>query len=462
MLAQARPDDLRPHGPDTWRCRGGNPLADLFVTLGVPAVVIAKGSRGGGRVARIAAAATSGGTLTWRLAGGLPLALAIAIGLIGGITNTAAFLPRREHVFESSSSGRLRRAPGSAHRARRARTQPQGCHRRVPARPARRHHRPVRHGKSSLAFDTIYAEGQRRYVESLSAYARQFLGQMEKPDVDQIDGLSPAISIDQKGASRNPRSTVGTVTEIYDHLRLLFARIGIPHCPNGHADRAPDRPADRRPGPGAARGHAPARPRPAHQGPQDRRRPGLRRAPGGRASSASASTARWSTSPTRPKLDKYKRHSIEVVVDRYVVRHAEAPEGAARAADGRPIDPETGAGHPGPGRRPAGRLDRDRPAARRGRRPRSRRRRATTSRRRSRSGATARSTAARTTASPSTSSSRAASRSTRRTAPARPAPASAPSSRSTRPCVDPGPVQEPGQRGARAVGARCRPMRRGG
>ena len=86
-------------------------------------------------------------------------------------------------------------------------------------------------GKSSLAFDTIYAEGQRRYVESLSAYARQFLGLMEKPDVDQIDGLSPAISIDQKSASRNPRSTVATVTEIYDYLRLLFARIGIPHCP---------------------------------------------------------------------------------------------------------------------------------------------------------------------------------------------------------------------------------------
>jgi excinuclease ABC subunit A len=86
-------------------------------------------------------------------------------------------------------------------------------------------------GKSSLAFDTIYAEGRRRYVESLSAYARQFLGQMEKPDVDQIDGLSPAISIDQKGGSHNPRSTVGTVTEIYDYLRLLFARIGVPHCP---------------------------------------------------------------------------------------------------------------------------------------------------------------------------------------------------------------------------------------
>ncbi|MYK56466.1 MAG: excinuclease ABC subunit UvrA, partial [Acidimicrobiia bacterium] len=87
-------------------------------------------------------------------------------------------------------------------------------------------------GKSSLAFDTIYAEGQRRYVESLSAYARQFLGQMDKPDVDFIEGLSPAISIDQKTASRNPRSTVGTVTEVYDYLRLLYARIGVPHCPN--------------------------------------------------------------------------------------------------------------------------------------------------------------------------------------------------------------------------------------
>jgi excinuclease ABC subunit A len=87
-------------------------------------------------------------------------------------------------------------------------------------------------GKSSLAFDTIYAEGQRRYVESLSAYARQFLGQMDKPDVDFIEGLSPAISIDQKSASRNPRSTVGTITEVYDYLRLLYARIGVPHCPN--------------------------------------------------------------------------------------------------------------------------------------------------------------------------------------------------------------------------------------
>lgn len=87
-------------------------------------------------------------------------------------------------------------------------------------------------GKSSLAFDTIYAEGQRRYIESLSAYARQFLGQMDKPDVDYIEGLSPAISIDQKTTSRNPRSTVGTVTEIYDYLRLLYARAGEAFCPS--------------------------------------------------------------------------------------------------------------------------------------------------------------------------------------------------------------------------------------
>ena len=86
-------------------------------------------------------------------------------------------------------------------------------------------------GKSSLAFDTIYAEGQRRYMESLSAYARQFLGRMEKPDVDYIEGLSPAISIDQKSVGKNPRSTMGTITEIYDYLRLLFARVGHPHCP---------------------------------------------------------------------------------------------------------------------------------------------------------------------------------------------------------------------------------------
>ena len=86
-------------------------------------------------------------------------------------------------------------------------------------------------GKSSLAFDTIYAEGQRRYVESLSAYARQFLGNMHKPEVDSIEGLSPSISIDQKSTNKNPRSTVGTITEIYDYLRLLYSRIGVPYCP---------------------------------------------------------------------------------------------------------------------------------------------------------------------------------------------------------------------------------------
>ena len=91
-------------------------------------------------------------------------------------------------------------------------------------------------GKSSLAFDTLYAEGQRRYVESLSAYARQFLSMMGKPDVDLIEGLSPAIAIEQKSASHNPRSTVGTITEIYDYLRLLFARVGQPRCPYHHLD----------------------------------------------------------------------------------------------------------------------------------------------------------------------------------------------------------------------------------
>src|ERR1700693_3604802 len=94
-------------------------------------------------------------------------------------------------------------------------------------------------GKSSLAFDTLYAEGQRRYIESLSAYARQFLGVMDKPDVDSIEGISPAISIEQKSGSKNPRSTVGTTTEIYDYLRLLYARVGKIHCPNCDAPVSP-------------------------------------------------------------------------------------------------------------------------------------------------------------------------------------------------------------------------------
>ena len=157
-------------------------------------------------------------------------------------------------------------------------------------------------GKSSLAFDTIYAEGQRRYVESLSAYARQFLGLMEKPDVDAIEGLSPAISIEQKSTGQNPRSTVGTVTEIYDYLRLLWARAGVPHCPNdGTPGHSAERGPDHRDGARLAR-----------------RRPGSRCSPrwcaAGRASSAtcsttcasgasygSGSTARPTTSATSPR-----------------------------------------------------------------------------------------------------------------------------------------------------------------
>jgi excinuclease ABC subunit A len=202
-------------------------------------------------------------------------------------------------------------------------------------------------GKSSLAFDTIYAEGQRRYVESLSAYARQFLGQMEKPDVDQIDGLSPAISIDQKGASRNPRSTVGTVTEIYDHLRLLFARIGIPHCPNGHpierqtVQQIVDQVLA-----------LPEGTRLLVLGPlvKDRKTEGDRVFEGARRQGfvrvrVDGEMYDLSEAPT---LDKYKRHSIEVVVDRYVVRRAEAPEGATRDTAGRPIDQETGLAIPDP------------------------------------------------------------------------------------------------------------------
>src|SRR5438874_8187102 len=203
-------------------------------------------------------------------------------------------------------------------------------------------------GKSSLAFDTIYAEGQRRYVESLSAYARQFLGQMEKPDVDQIDGLSPAISIDQKGSSRNPRSTVGTVTEIYDHLRLLFARIGHPHCPNGHEiqRQSVQQIVDQILA-------LPEGTRLLVLGPliKDRKTEGDRvfdaaRRQGFVRVRVDGDMYELSDAPT---LDKYKRHSIEVVVDRYVVRHAEAPVGAARDPEtGRPVDPETGKVIPDP------------------------------------------------------------------------------------------------------------------
>ncbi|MBI2778093.1 MAG: excinuclease ABC subunit UvrA [Chloroflexi bacterium] len=203
-------------------------------------------------------------------------------------------------------------------------------------------------GKSSLAFDTIYAEGQRRYVESLSAYARQFLGQMEKPDVDQIDGLSPAISIDQKGASRNPRSTVGTVTEIYDHLRLLFARVGHPHCPV--CGREIERQTVQQIVDQVLA--MPEGTRLLVLGPliKDRKTEGDRvfeaaRKQGFVRVRVDGETYDLADAPT---LDKYKRHSIEVVVDRFIVRRAEAPEDWARDAAGRPIDPETGLSLPDP------------------------------------------------------------------------------------------------------------------
>src|SRR6476646_1471859 len=202
-------------------------------------------------------------------------------------------------------------------------------------------------GKSSLAFDTLYAEGQRRYVESLSAYARQFLSMMEKPDVDSIEGLSPAISIEQKTTSKNPRSTVGTVTEIYDSLRLLFARAGHPHSPNGHPieRQSVQQIVDQVLG-------LPEGTRLLVLGPliKDRKTEGDRVFDGARRQGfvRVRVDGEMYDLADAPKLDKYKRHSIEVVVDRFVIRHADAPEGAERAADGRPIDPETGQPMPDP------------------------------------------------------------------------------------------------------------------
>ncbi len=203
-------------------------------------------------------------------------------------------------------------------------------------------------GKSSLAFDTIYAEGQRRYVESLSAYARQFLGQMDKPDVDQIDGLSPAISIDQKGASKNPRSTVGTVTEIYDYLRLLFARIGHPHCPT--CGREIERQAVSQIVDQVLA--MPEGTRLLVLGPliKDRKTEGDRVFDGARKQGfvrVRVDGTQYDLTEA-PKLDKYKRHTIEVIVDRFVVRRAEAPDDWARDAAGRPIDPATGEVVPDP------------------------------------------------------------------------------------------------------------------
>ncbi|MFI0607342.1 MAG: excinuclease ABC subunit UvrA [Anaerolineae bacterium] len=178
-------------------------------------------------------------------------------------------------------------------------------------------------GKSSLAFDTIYAEGQRRYVESLSAYARQFLGQMEKPDVDQIDGLSPAISIDQKGVSHNPRSTVGTVTEIYDYLRLLFARVGIPHCPNcgqviarQGADQIVDAVLNL---PEGSRILLLAPLVRGRKGSHERVFQDLRKA--GFVRARINGELRDLGEEEDFSLDRYRNHTIEAVVDRLVVRH---------------------------------------------------------------------------------------------------------------------------------------------
>lgn len=196
-------------------------------------------------------------------------------------------------------------------------------------------------GKSSLAFDTIYAEGQRRYVESLSSYARQFLGLMEKPDVDQIDGLSPAISIDQKSTSRNPRSTVATVTEIYDYLRLLFARIGVPHCPadgspvvrqtiNGIVDQIVATTAGKR-----LMVLAPIvidKKGAFEHIPEQYQRVGFARA---RVDGVSYALDEF------PVLDKAKRHRIEVIVDRVVnneesrTRLVQSVEQALEVADGK-------------------------------------------------------------------------------------------------------------------------------
>jgi len=211
-------------------------------------------------------------------------------------------------------------------------------------------------GKSSLAFDTIYAEGQRRYVESLSAYARQFLGEMHKPDVDQIDGLSPAISIDQKGASRNPRSTVGTVTEIYDHLRLLFARIGHPHCPvcgreieRQSVGQIVDQIYE-----------LPEGTRLMVLGPviKDRKTEGdrvfdqIRR---GGFARIRVDGEQMDLAETRP-LDKYKRHSIEVVVDRFIVRHGGGAEGDGDHADDQGASTTAAEGSAAPERPDAARL----------------------------------------------------------------------------------------------------------
>ena len=260
-------------------------------------------------------------------------------------------------------------------------------------------------GKSSLAFDTIYAEGQRRYVESLSAYARQFLQMMEKPDVDHIDGLSPAISIDQKTTSRNPRSTVGTVTEIYDYLRLLYARVGRPHCPvcgkpiaGQSIDAIVDQVLRLDEGTRFTVNAPVVRDRKGEYKDvfEELLREGFTR--------VKVDGEQYLLEEGVPELDKKFKHTIEVVVDRLVMkgdlrlRLTQSVETAAELAEGLVA------------------IDR---------------------RRRRRRCSSPRTSRAPTTASRCRSCSRASSRSTRRTAPARAAPASARSRRSTPTCSCP-------------------------
>jgi len=183
-------------------------------------------------------------------------------------------------------------------------------------------------GKSSLAFDTIFAEGQRRYVESLSSYARQFLGQMDKPDVDYIDGLSPAVSIDQKGVSHNPRSTVGTVTEVYDYLRLLYARVGIPHCPI--CGREVERQSAQEIVDSVET--LPEESRLMILSPIVRGRKGTHQAVLDEIQKSGFVRARVDGETheldQEITLDRYKNHNIEAVVDRIIMRHPDQPEEA--------------------------------------------------------------------------------------------------------------------------------------
>ncbi len=204
-------------------------------------------------------------------------------------------------------------------------------------------------GKSSLAFDTLFAEGQRRYVESLSAYARQFLPQVEKPDVDAIDGLSPAISIEQKSVSRNPRSTVGTVTEIHDYLRLLFASIGIPHCPSCGQEIRPQtvqQMVDRLRG-------LPEGTRLLLYAPYVRGKKGEYKKQLAEMARQGFLRARidgetFDLSKEIPALDKQKKHAIDILVDRLVVKPGLDKRARRFARDG-------AQGRQRPGRRGAGR-----------------------------------------------------------------------------------------------------------